>query len=656
MTSTLPASVPAAMPTDVRSSGAAASAASGYAAASGRAMPLHVGRTGQHGPIWATSRRGHAALSWFELPSGGKDALIAAIDAALRSRTAPVPVGDVARLMARVVDVGATGGRHRHAPCPSALLAPRARARVLLIDERARAPRVGGGVAHRRDTAFDGMVAAARTAHPDAEFWLARSSDGGTGRWLSTAARSLPPGLHTAPGDGALPAMLRHIDHVYVLDASEGMLALLANRRVHVFGNPYYAGWGLTSDAAALPGRTARPDIATLFSCVYLQFARYRDPVTHRSGSLDALLDLVELQRTVRGRYADLQAVACVGIQWWKRGFVTPFATAGGGTVRWPGTAADVATHEHALFWGARDSTGLPPGIDTVRIEDGFLHSHGLGSDMIAPRSQIVDRTSLYFDASRPSDLTAILNDTDFDDAELARAAALRHQIVAAGLTKYNLGRRPPTWQAPQGATVALVIGQVADDASIRLGTGAIQTADALLETVRKKRPHAYIVYKPHPDVLSGNRRGLVDADGLADVVDHDADLLSLIEVANEVHTLSSLAGFDALLRGKPVSTYGLPFYAGWGLTDDAITPQPWRRRMLTLDMLIAGALIRYPLYWDWQLRLYTTPEAVATQLAPGARRASGRLQGDRLRPLQKAGRWISNVLQHFLWRARERT
>ncbi|WP_419686301.1 capsular biosynthesis protein [Burkholderia theae] len=655
MTSTLPPSVPAAMPTDARSRGDAATVQPGRTAVPGHTAPRHLGRTGQHGPIWATPRRGHAALSWFELPSGDDDALIATLDAALRSRAAAGSADDIARLMARVVDVGATGGRHRHAPCPSELLGPGDRTRVLLIDERARAPRVGGSVAHRRGAAFAEMADAARAAHPDAEFWLARSSDGGTGRWLSTVARSLPPGLRTAPGDGALPAMLRHVDHVYVLDASEGMLALLANRRVHVFGNPYYAGWGLTRDARTLTGRSTRPSIAALFDCVYLQLARYRDPVTHRSGTLDALLDLIELQRDVRRRYADLRTVACVGIQWWKRGFVTPFATAGGGTLRWPRTAAEVATHEHALLWGSRDSKGLPPGVDAVRIEDGFLHSHGLGSDMIAPRSQIVDRTSLYFDASRPSDLTAILNDTDFGDAELARAAALRHQIVSAGLTKYNLGRRPPAWQAPPGATVALVIGQVADDASIRLGTGAIQTADALLDAVRAKRPHAYIVYKPHPDVLSGNRRGLVDAGSLADVVDRDADLLSLIEVAHEVHTLSSLAGFDALLRGKPVSTYGLPFYAGWGLTDDAITPQPWRRRTLTLDMLTAGALIRYPLYWDWQLRLYTTPEAVAAQLAAGARRASGRLHGDRLRPLQKAGRWIRNVLQHILRDARER-
>ena len=71
--------------------------------------------------------------------------------------------------------------------------------------------------------------------------------------------------------------------------------------------------------------------------------------------------------------------------------------------------------------------------------------------------------------------------------------------------------------------------------------------------------------YKPHPDVLSGNRNGLVDAARFADIVDADADLISLIEHADEVHTLSSLSGFEALLRGKAVFTYGLPFYAGWG-------------------------------------------------------------------------------------------
>ena len=77
---------------------------------------------------------------------------------------------------------------------------------------------------------------------------------------------------------------------------------------------------------------------------------------------------------------------------------------------------------------------------------------------------------------------------------------------------------------------------------------------------------------------------------------------------------MTSLTGFDALLRGKKVVTYGLPFYAGWGLTQDMIkgaAALDRRTRQLTLDELVAAVLLLYPLYWDWELKGYTTCEAV---------------------------------------------
>ncbi|SKO88612.1 Capsule polysaccharide biosynthesis protein [Mycobacteroides abscessus subsp. massiliense] len=59
---------------------------------------------------------------------------------------------------------------------------------------------------------------------------------------------------------------------------------------------------------------------------------------------------------------------------------------------------------------------------------------------------------------------------------------------------------------------------------------------------------------------------------------------------------MTSLTGFEALLRGKKVSCYGLPFYAGWGLTQDLLSI-PRRSRRLELWQLIAGTLIHYPDY-----------------------------------------------------------
>ena len=89
---------------------------------------------------------------------------------------------------------------------------------------------------------------------------------------------------------------------------------------------------------------------------------------------------------------------------------------------------------------------------------------------------------------------------------------------------------------------------------------------------------------------------------------------------------MTSLAGFEALLRGKPVTTYGQPFYAGWGLTED-LCPVPRRTRRRSLDELVAGALILYPRYLDPVTGLRCTPELLVERL--GHRRAAA---ADRLR------------------------
>ena len=78
---------------------------------------------------------------------------------------------------------------------------------------------------------------------------------------------------------------------------------------------------------------------------------------------------------------------------------------------------------------------------------------------------------------------------------------------------------------------------------------------------------------------------------------------------------MTSLTGFEALMRGKRVVTYGMPFYAGWGLTRDCLK-LPRRSRRLTLNELVAGALITYPRYYDWNKRDFTTVEATLEALA----------------------------------------
>ena len=87
-----------------------------------------------------------------------------------------------------------------------------------------------------------------------------------------------------------------------------------------------------------------------------------------------------------------------------------------------------------------------------------------------------------------------------------------------------------------------------------------------------------------------------------------------LLDCVDEVHVLTSLAGFEALLRGRRVETYGQPFYSGWGLTTDHC-PVARRKRILDLDELVAGTLILYPTYVSLKSRRFTTPENALDEL-----------------------------------------
>lgn len=282
---------------------------------------------------------------------------------------------------------------------------------------------------------------------------------------------------------------------------------------------------------------------------------------------------------------------------------------------------------DRLIWWGAQPPNSLRElatrsGATLIRMEDGFYRSVGLGSDLIRPWSLVMDARGIYFDPSAPSDLEHLLNTSDFTPQELQQAQALRQLIVKRGLSKYNIEAATPVHWPHAGRRVILVPGQVEDDASIRLGCTNVRTNAALLQAARARHPGAFIVYKPHPDVFSGNRKGRVSsaqAHAWADHIEQHASLICCLDACDEIHTMTSQAGFDALLRGKKVVTYGQPFYAGWGLTHDEAkegVALARRKRLRTLDELVAAALLRYPVYWDWRLHGFTDCEAVLRHLA----------------------------------------
>jgi capsular polysaccharide export protein len=174
---------------------------------------------------------------------------------------------------------------------------------------------------------------------------------------------------------------------------------------------------------------------------------------------------------------------------------------------------------------------------------------------------------------------------------------------------------------------VILVPGQVESDASLAYGAPGERTNMGLLRAVRAANPDAYLVYKPHPDVLARLRaegQGEQEAYRWCDELVTDTAMGDLLMAVDEIHVLTSLAGFEALLRGKSVACYGLPFYSGWGLTHDFM-PNDRRRRRLTLDELVAVTLIKYPLYLSRDGNSLISPEQALDELLSWRTRTGGK-------------------------------
>ncbi|WP_342356679.1 beta-3-deoxy-D-manno-oct-2-ulosonic acid transferase [Novosphingobium aerophilum] len=273
------------------------------------------------------------------------------------------------------------------------------------------------------------------------------------------------------------------------------------------------------------------------------------------------------------------------------------------------------------IAWKSRTAPDLPAGlaargIAVGEIEDGFIRSIGLGANCVPPLSIIVDHAGVYFDPAGPSDLEHLLAEADIGADLQRRAAALRQRLVAAGIGKYGRASAPVAIAAP-GRRRVLVPGQVADDRSVLSG-GAGGGNLELLQRARALEPDAWIIYRPHPDVEAGHRAGHIAEPVIrqwADEIDRDSPIAPLIDSVDALHTLTSLAGFEALMRGKAVTTHGVPFYAGWGLTRDLGAIPDRRGRQRSLDELVAATLILYPRYLDPVTRLPCSPEILVDRL-----------------------------------------
>ena len=271
-----------------------------------------------------------------------------------------------------------------------------------------------------------------------------------------------------------------------------------------------------------------------------------------------------------------------------------------GGVVSWGGrvpakTAAAIARFRRLPHW---------------HLEDGFLRSVGLGKAGAIPFSIVIDDLGLPVDANRPSRLERLIEGAA-EASDLGRT--IRQQIVLSRLSKYNhLPHRPPGIERT-GKRRILLVDQVVGDVSVGRALGSQASFERMLADGLASGAQCLI--RTHPDVMAGLRKGYLTSDaatkGGAIMMDDAISVASILDVVDEVWTVSSQFGFDALLRGIPVRCYAAPFYAGWGVTQDhfgvytkaALAGR--RTKLRSVDQIAAAAFSLYPTYrdpTDWRL------------------------------------------------------
>jgi capsular polysaccharide export protein len=384
------------------------------------------------------------------------------------------------------------------------------------------------------------------------------------------------------------------------------------------------AGVPLTLVAADGIERSASDDDRDYLLTTHLTGWNWINPFSLAPMSpLEAITQCGEWRRLID---ANRQIQSVMGISYWKKPTVTPLLW-GGSKVPYGRGLHDLPERSSVAIWRARLTAAQERALaqrdpPVIEIEDGFIRSAGLGADCVPPLSIIADASGPHFAPAAPSEIETLLQEGEFPPDLLERARDLREAIVAGGLSKYEAGGVEALPRYGGDRHHVLVPGQVEDDRAVTSG-GALASNIELLRRARKEaEPGTYVIYKPHPDVLAGHRRGLIpeaDVASLADHIETGAPMAALIAMVDELHVNSSLAGFEALMRGKPVTVHGVPFYAGWGLTVDRGPVPPRRTARRTLDELVAAALLLYPRYLDPETGLPCPAEVLVRRLSRGA-------------------------------------
>lgn len=234
-----------------------------------------------------------------------------------------------------------------------------------------------------------------------------------------------------------------------------------------------------------------------------------------------------------------------------------------------------------------------------VAMFAGFASYFDMEADLYERRAMgfILDDLGYYFDSRQPSRLERTLNDPSFSltEEEHRRARALIDRIVRNHITKYNKYVHGASADIEDGAII--IIDQKRGDASIEFGGAKDEDFEKMILAASFENPDRTVYLKRHPDSIHGHDKQFnLPILPNVSILPDDVTVHSIIDKSSKIYTISSQVGFEALLRGKEVVTFGQPFYSGWGLTDDR-NPQRRRTARRSIEDLFHVACIGLSIY-----------------------------------------------------------
>jgi capsular polysaccharide export protein len=395
--------------------------------------------------------------------------------------------------------------------------------------------------------------------------------------------------------------------------------------------------------AAARPAEGPLPGGAAPGTALAALFARtgWTCPFSGRALSPEDALQLLALWRLTEAQ--NRRVAIGLGIPGRDRRALSALLAHGGGHPPLTHFAGDAISRARKTggaiaIWSASAPAGFAAycaerGIPLLWVEEGIIAASGLAGEGARGRSYVLDPAGPQQDGAIRTALSTLLAEARFDDALLARAARLRARIVAAAIARSGPdGGLPP--RGASGRRRILVAGDAADRAP---GTQeGVRGVLDLLDRVRAENPGAEILYAPGRRSEALPRAAVAR---LADAVLPAGGIVPLPAAVDSLHCLGASLGFAGLLHGVPVVTWGHPFYAGWGLTEDR-APQQGRGIPRSLDEVVAAALILTPRCLDPVTRLPCPPEILLDRLdGLPARASAGR------DPLGAVGRLLGGLI-----------